>query len=155
MERLKVNGFAYDSIVDGPGQRFTIFTQGCPHDSQGCHNQQTWTLDKNKEYTEYEKIALIKEESFTKNVTFSGGETYLQVDFLLSLGTKLKEEGYNIWCYTGFIYEDILINEHQKKLLSVIDILFDWPFVEELKDHSIEWRGSSNQRIIDLKDVTL
>lgn len=139
-----------DSIVDGEGIRAVIWTQGCLHNCKGCHNKITHDLNAGK-LVEIEAVK--KEITKLKNldgITFSGGEPFLQVEACLILAKFIKELGLNIWCYTGYKYEDILKDLNKKKLLEKIDILVDGPFVISKRSLSTPFRGSTNQRIIDV-----
>lgn len=149
MEKINVSGFNPSSIVDGTGIRFTIYTQGCKHHCQGCHNRETWNFDPNQLYTIDELINKIADESFEKNVTLSGGDPLFQISEVFKLCTRLKENGYNIWLYTGYTLEQIKLNDNLRKILTVIDVLVDGKFVEELRDPKLKFIGSSNQRIIE------
>lgn len=137
--------------VDGPGLRTSIYFAGCAHRCPGCHNEHTWDFTAGKDMTVAELMEHIKEEGF--NVTFSGGDPLYQSEALIELARRIKTEGYNIWCYTGFCFEDILGGEPEnaKELLDYIDVVVDGPFIMNFKDTSLRFRGSSNQRIIDVK----
>ena len=155
MAKLNLFGTANDSIVDGPGLRYVVFTQGCPHKCKGCHNPESQEFRENRLVEIDQIIDDIKSNPLGQGVTLSGGEPFSQAGPCAELAEKLKHEGYNIWCYTGNYYE-----KHAKeakkspdiaKLLDNIDVLVDGPFVEDLKSYSADWRGSTNQRIIDMK----
>ena len=160
MAKLKVAGFAKNSTVDGPGIRYTIFAQGCYHNCIGCHNQQTH--DPNWGYfVDIEDIYKeILESTMYSGVTFSGGEPFLQADALTELANKIKSNPDNeldIICYTGFTYEEILqiIKDgcfSYSRLLSSIDYLIDGQFEQDKASLDCLWRGSTNQRIIDVKE---
>ena len=140
----------YDSIVDGPGVRMVVWTQGCPHHCAHCHNPQTWNME---EGTLYEVDALVKEiqeAQLQTGITFSGGEPFLQARQLLPLAIAAKKKRYSIWAYTGFQFEDIVQDEDKYSLLAYIDILVDGPFIETQKDYRLRFKGSRNQRIIDV-----
>ena len=149
MGKINVNSVIYDSIVDGPGLRTTIFTQGCQHGCKGCHNILTWAMVDKKLYEVDELIKEIKENSDSKKITISGGEPLLQLMEVLDLCQKLKAEGFNIWMYSGFTISEIQQSD-KIKILDYIDVLIDGKFVEKLKDFSLLYRGSSNQKIINL-----
>lgn len=148
MGKINLSGFVDSSIVDGPGVRFAIYTQGCKHHCEGCHNPKTWSTEPNIIYDIDELVTFVEEESLSKNVTLTGGDPLLQIDSTLELAQKLKAKGYNIWLYTGYTLEQIKSNQKLSLILEFIDTLVDGKFVDELKDFKLEYRGSSNQRII-------
>lgn len=152
--KLRIAGTANDSIVDGPGIRFTIFTQGCPHNCKGCHNPQTHDFNGGELVDIAELLEKAKENPLLDGVTFSGGEPFCQAEALAELGEKIKALGLNIITYTGYTFE--YLYEHRTengwdRLLGVTDFLIDGPFILEQKDWEIKFRGSSNQRYIDCK----
>ena len=135
--------------VDGPGLRTSIYFAGCAHKCPGCHNEHTWDFMAGKDMTVDELM---------DHITFSGGDPLYQSEALIGLAERIKAEGYNLWCYTGFRFEDIVAAgepENAKTLLNYIDVLVDGPFIMELKDISLRFRGSSNQRIIDVRKSLL
>ena len=150
---LRVAGIVKESVVDGPGFRYVIFSQGCTHGCKGCHNPDTHALDGGYVVDADSLIEDIKQSLHIDGVTFSGGEPFLQAETFVHIAEKLKESNINIVCYTGFTFEALINsnNESQIKLLGLIDMLIDGPYVEELKDISLTFRGSRNQRIIDVK----
>lgn len=149
---LRIAGTANDSIVDGPGIRFTIFTQGCPHHCEGCHNPQTHDFSGGTLTDTDELLNRIKSNPLLDGVTFSGGEPFCQAEALAELGSKIKSLGLNIVTYTGYTFEELFAERENRsigKLLSVTDYLIDGPFILGQKNWEIRFRGSSNQRIID------
>lgn len=151
---LRIAGTVNDSIVDGPGIRFTIFTQGCPHNCKGCHNPQTHDFSGGTIVDTDELLAKIRENPLLDGVTFSGGEPFCQAEPLAHLGRQIKDLGLNIVTYTGYTFEKLLAEgnkNHWYELLEVTDYLIDGPFILEQKDWNIRFRGSSNQRYIDCK----
>ena len=153
--KIKLSGTVNDSIVDGPGIRFTVFTQGCPHNCKGCHNPQTHTFDGGYIADTDQLYEQIIKNPLLDGVTFSGGEPFVQAEPLYHLGKKLRENGYSIIIYTGYTFEYLLNNSncenYYSKLLSVADILVDGKFEEDKKSYLLNFKGSSNQRIIDVQ----
>lgn len=147
MEKLNISGKIADSIVDGPGIRTVIFFQGCNHKCKGCHNPCTWSFKKNEILTEDEVIEYIERHNFSKKVTLSGGDPLEQN--ILGLLKKLKQKEYNIWLYTG--YEMKEIKEKYSEILEYTDVIVDGKFELENRDISLEYRGSSNQKINYMK----
>lgn len=153
---MKISGIVEESVVDGPGIRFTIFFQGCTHNCYKCHNPDTHDINKGKEMSIDEIIAKIKKYPYLDGVTLSGGDPLMQIDDCLSLCKRIKEElNLNIIVYTGYTYEEILKlkNDNYRELLNYIDYLVDGPFVYSLLDLSLKYKGSSNQRIINVKET--
>ena len=136
--------------MDGPGFRTSIYFAGCRHHCPGCHNPQSWDFENGVEMSVDELMDIIREEDF--DVTFSGGDPLYHPEFVRALSHRICEEGHNVWLYTGFTYEDILADNRLKDALEFIDTLVDGPFIEEFKDADLRFRGSSNQRIIHLKN---
>ncbi len=149
---LRIAGTVNDSIVDGDGLRFTVFTQGCPHHCKGCHNPQTHDFNGGEVTDTSLLLEKIKGNPLLDGVTFSGGEPFCQAEQLAELGRQIKKIGLNIVTYTGYTFEQLYAERDKNgwgNLLSVTDILIDGQFVEELKDWEVKFRGSSNQRYID------
>lgn len=144
---LNTSGFIAESITDGPGVRSVLFVQGCPHHCKGCHNPNTWSFDKNKEVTVGAVFAKITENGLINGVTFSGGEPMEQSVALLELAKLCKEKGYNVMMYTGYVYEDI----KDDPIFEYIDYVVDGPFKIALRSLDCLYRGSKNQRIIDVQ----
>lgn len=150
--KLRIAGTVNDSIVDGPGIRFTVFVQGCPHNCRGCHNPQTHDFNGGTITDTEELLEKIKSNPLLDGVTFSGGEPFCQAGVLASLGKEIKKLGLNIVTYTGYTFEQLYSSREQNNwndLLKVTDVLIDGPFILEQKDWEIKFRGSSNQRYID------
>ena len=152
-QSIRLYGTASDSIVDGPGLRYAIFVQGCPHNCPGCHNPESHDPSGGIERTLESLLAEIEANRLVHGVTLSGGEPFEQCEACLELARALRERGYNIWIYSGYRYEDLLAGRpsaHAPELLACCDVLVDGPFVQELASYDLRWRGSSNQRVIDL-----
>ncbi len=150
--KLRIAGTVNDSIVDGEGIRFTVFTQGCPHHCEGCHNPQTHDFDGGEIIESDEIIEKIKKNPLLDGVTFSGGEPFCQAEALADMGRKIKVLGLNIVTYTGYTFEELYENQekcHWNELLAVTDILIDGKFILSQRDWNLKFRGSSNQRYID------
>ena len=150
---LRVAGIVRESVVDGPGFRYVIFSQGCKHCCKGCHNPDTHAMDGGYVVDTDSIIEDIRQSRYIDGVTFSGGEPFLQAEAFIDIAEKLGEDNINIICYTGFTYEELIESrdESRLRLLGLIDTLIDGPYVEELKDLGLPYRGSGNQRIIDVK----
>ncbi|MCX7695171.1 MAG: anaerobic ribonucleoside-triphosphate reductase activating protein [Caloramator sp.] len=149
--KLRIAGINRESLVDGPGIRYVIFSQGCIHNCRGCHNKDTHPLDGGYEVDlEYLYNDIVKNK-FIDGVTFSGGDPLIQADKFSILAKMLKEKNINIICYTGYVFEDIINQKDKKELLKNIDVLIDGPFIQEKKTLKKSFVGSSNQRIIDVK----
>ncbi len=152
---IRIAGTVQDSIVDGPGLRYVVFTQGCPHRCEGCHNPETHDFSGGR-LTDTDRLyEECVENPLTRGVTFSGGEPFCQAEALYTLGVQLLEKGYHLMAYSGWTYEELLekssTEEYVGKLLSILDMLVDGRF--ELKNRSLmlTYRGSTNQRVINVK----
>lgn len=146
---IRVLDILEDTMVDGPGFRTSIYCAGCSHQCPGCHNPQSWAFDGGHEMTTQQLLKIIMDDPFA-NVTFSGGDPMYQAAGFAELARAIHEHtNKDIWCFTGFTFES-LIQEDQRELLEQIDVLVDGPFIERLKDLDLLFRGSSNQRIIDV-----
>lgn len=140
------------TMADGPGFRTSIYCAGCGHHCPGCHNPQSWDR-KNGHWVDVEEILEVIKADDMSNVSFSGGDPFYQVEAFTELARRIKEEtGKTIWCWTGFTYEEILADEKLSMMLPYLDVLVDGPFIQELRDTQLLFRGSSNQRIIYLTE---
>ena len=147
---LRILNIIEDTMVDGPGFRTSIYCAGCRHSCPGCHNPQSWAFDQGREMSTKELMRIIESDPFA-NVTFSGGDPMYQAAGFAELAREIhRRTNKDIWCYTGFTYES-LINLEQRELLEQLDVLVDGPFVKSLRDEDLLFRGSSNQRIIDVQ----
>lgn len=147
---------SFDSIVDGPGLRMVVWTQGCTHKCNECHNPQTHDLNGGYEVEVNDIINNIKKLKLQRGITLSGGEPFLQQVPLEIIAREAKESDLDVWTYTGFTFEQLLDSKNPNyfknlKLLKQIDILIDGKFVYDKRDISLKFRGSSNQRIIDVQ----
>ena len=148
---LDLSGIVSDSIVDGPGIRTTVFAQGCPHHCPGCHNPETWPFDCGTQVPVEAVVEIVRSNPLCRGVTFSGGEPFSQPEAFTKLAQRLKERGYEIASYSGYTFEELLRgSETQKQLLSSLDILIDGRFLLAEKSLEIPFRGSRNQRILDI-----
>ena len=150
MATISILEIVEDTTVDGPGFRTSVYSSGCPHHCPGCHNPQSWNIDNGHQVETEEILKVILDDPFA-DVTFSGGDPMFQPQGFTELAKAIKQQSSkNIWCYTGFLFEDLLKSPVQKALLENIDVLVDGRFVEALKDEELRFRGSSNQRIINV-----
>lgn len=179
---IRLFGTADDSIVDGPGLRFSVFVQGCSHHCPGCHNPESQPREGGTLATVGGVLDEVRANKLIEGVTLSGGEPFEQATACAELARALKAEGYSVWAYTGYLYEDLLnvasrcsADEEApdpaglshsgsngsaaaplldpagvRDLLANVDVLVDGPFVQDLKSYTLTFKGSSNQRIIDL-----
>lgn len=148
---LNLSGIVGDSIVDGPGIRTTVFSQGCPHHCPGCHNPETWEFGCGVPMEEEEILTIVRSNPLCKGVTFSGGEPFSQAEAFAKLAKMLKAGGYEVASYSGFTFEQLLHGtKEQQELLMNIDVLIDGPFILAQKSLTISFRGSQNQRILDV-----
>lgn len=145
---LRVLDIVGGTSVDGPGLRTSVYFAGCNHHCPGCHNPQSWDAAGGMEMTIDEIIAVIDENDF--NVTLSGGDPLMQVEGVTELARRLKEAGRNVWCYTGYTYEQVSASPQLSGVLPYIDVLVDGAFIESRRDVGLRFRGSSNQRLIDV-----
>ena len=149
---IRIAGTVSESIVDGPGFRYTVFVQGCPHNCAGCHNPQTHDPSGGKTVDTDELFKECIEDPLNKGVTFSGGEPFLQAAALWELGKRFKERGMSLWCYSGWTWEELQERgEDVQKLLSIVDVLVDGRFIAERRTLSLPFRGSGNQRLVDVR----
>lgn len=175
---ISLYGTVPDSIVDGPGLRYAVFVQGCSHHCPGCHNPESQPAEGGTETTLAALLADIRANGLAHDVTLSGGEPFEQPKACAALAAELKRNGYGVWCYTGYLYDDLAgraeaarTQQAQREeagltgnaltegiaddlavgdLLDSIDVLVDGPFVESRKSLELKWCGSSNQRLIDV-----
>lgn len=148
---LDLAGIVGDSIVDGPGIRTTVFGQGCPHHCPGCHNPETWEFGCGTQMEEAVILRIVQENPLCRGVTFSGGEPFAQAEGFAKLAKLLKEKGYEVASYTGYTFEQLVRGtKAQQELLGCIDVLIDGPFLLEEKSLETVFRGSRNQRILDV-----
>jgi len=153
---IRIAGTVEDSIVDGPGLRFVVFTQGCPHRCDGCHNPETHDFAGGKVTTTDALFEQCMENPLCSGVTFSGGEPFCQAEALYELGSRFKSAGKHLMCYSGWTFEELLAKAQREesvgKLLSIADVLVDGKFDISKRSLSLQYRGSSNQRLINVQE---
>ena len=152
MKALQLAGIVPESIVDGPGVRYTIFVQGCPHGCPGCHNPQTHAFTGGTSTQPEEILAEIDGKPYIRGVTLSGGEPFCQAEALCALAKSLKARGKHLMAYTGYTFEELLALDDPfvRPLLEQLDLLVDGRFVEAEKSLDLHFRGSANQRVLDV-----
>lgn len=139
-------------MVDGPGFRTSIYCAGCRHACPGCHNPQSWDFSGGQAMTTDEVMRVVEADPYA-NVTFSGGDPMYQPEGFAELAKAIRQRTQKtIWCYTGFTFEALMANPRQRQLIELLDVLVDGPFVKALRDESLQFRGSSNQRLIDVQE---
>lgn len=148
---LQILNIVEDTMVDGPGFRTSVYCAGCSHRCPGCHNPQSWNFAAGKEMTVEQVMSIIEADPYTRGVTFSGGDPMYQAAAFAELARAIHQRTQkDVWCYTGFTFES-LIHDDQRELLSEIDVLVDGPFIQSKYDADLLFRGSSNQRLIDVQ----
>lgn len=152
-DTLQLYGTAPDSIVDGPGIRFAVFVQGCSHRCKGCHNPTSQPFVGGYPAVVDSLVAQIEAAPLIQGVTLSGGEPFDQCDGVCTLAAQLHAKGFDLWIYSGYLFEDLMAGKPHPRaaeLLSYASVLVDGPFIEDLKSYHLVWKGSANQRVIDL-----
>lgn len=151
MSKIRLHGLASDSIVDGPGLRLAVFVQGCDRQCPGCHNPESQPYDGGTVWKVSDVIEKIT--PLTRGVTLSGGEPFDQAGPCYEIAKAAHEKGLDVWAYTGYAFEELQewpLSLSTLLLLSEVDVLVDGPFIKELQSYTLKWKGSSNQRIIDV-----
>lgn len=146
---MRVLDIIRGTTVDGPGFRTSIYLAGCSHHCKGCHNPQSWDYHNGREMTLDEIMEIIREEDF--NVTLSGGDPLFAYHETAQLIKRLKEDGRNVWLYTGYTWEEILADSRLLEVVKGVDVVVDGRFIENLKDPDLLFRGSANQRLINVR----
>lgn len=149
---IRIADIVQDSIVDGRGIRMTIFTQGCPHHCRGCHNPHTHDPLGGREVSISEIIDQMKSNPLLDGITFSGGEPFEQIEAVKQLAHEAHRLRLDVWCYTGWTWEEIMQDPQKRGLLAYIDVLVDGRFDLEQRSLELKWRGSKNQRVIDVAE---
>lgn len=151
--QLNVAGIVQDSIVDGPGLRTAVFCQGCPRRCPDCHNPETWAFGQGTDMGMEDLLDIIQSNPLCRGVTFSGGEPFSQAEALAPLARRLKELGYETASYTGYTFEELYNGtDAQRDLLDALDVLIDGPFLLEEKSLELNFRGSRNQRVLNVPE---
>lgn len=149
--QVRVSGIVGASITDGPGFRYAIFVQGCSHHCPGCHNPHTHDPNGGELRDTAELIEAMSKDPMISGVTLSGGEPFEQAEALLPIARAAKEKGMELAAYSGYLYEDLLAdNGARRALLELCDVLIDGPYIDAKRNLDIRFKGSENQRIIDV-----
>lgn len=151
--QIRLAGLVSESIVDGPGYRFAVFVQGCPHGCPGCHNPKTHDFAGGYETDTADVIKKLGGNPLVRGVTLTGGEPMMQAKALCEIASDAKVKGMNVWCYTGFTLESLLKeqNPDRMRLLALVDVLVDGPYLSHERSLDLLYCGSKNQRLIDMK----
>lgn len=148
---IRILDIKYGTSVDGTGLRTSIYCAGCEHHCTGCHNPQSWSETAGESICIEELFRLVVDADM--NVTFTGGDPMLHPEGFIELATMIKENtNKNIWCYTGYKFEELMLHPLRRKLVELCDVIVDGRYEEEKRDLSLHFRGSANQRIIDVKE---
>jgi anaerobic ribonucleoside-triphosphate reductase activating protein len=154
---LQLAGFKAESIVDGPGIRSTVFFQGCPHKCPGCHNPETQDPQGGSRISVEELVGVIVKNGGISGITFSGGEPFAQAIAAVALAGRIRSLGLNLVVYSGYTYEELCMlgrgDSAISELLEAAWLLIDGPYLENEQDLTLAFRGSRNQRVIDLKET--
>ena len=153
--KVRLAGICPESLVNGEGLRRVFFFQGCKHNCKGCFNQETHTLNGGNIYDINSLVDDILKCTYLDGVTFSGGDPFEQAKSIVPMAKILTENNISIWIYTGYTYEEIIKDNDKLELLQLCDVLIDGQFKEDLKDKRLRFRGSTNQRVIDIADSLL
>ena len=150
---IRIAGTVNDSIVDGPGYRYTIFTQGCPHHCPGCHNPQSHDFEGGRVTDTDTILRQVRENPLLDGITLSGGEPFCQPEACRALAEAAHDLGMSVWCYTGYTWEKLMQEADPARLalLEAVDVLVDGPFILAQKSLELKFCGSRNQRLIDVK----
>lgn len=154
-DKIRLSGLINESLVNGDGYRRVFFSQGCTHNCKGCFNKATHPFEGGTLCNINNLVENVVYCNYLSGVTFSGGDPFQQPEAFFIFARRLKEHNINIWSYTGYTIEEIMKDKNniRYKLLTHIDVLVDGKFNEELKDENLKFRGSSNQRIIDVQQT--
>lgn len=153
--KIRLFGMVRNSIVDGPGIRYTLFTQGCPHHCNHCHNPGSWDPTGGALYDIDWIVSEIIKDPLTSGVSLSGGEPFIQLEACNELLSQLQEKGgnkYDVYTWTGYRFEELVSDEKYSSILDKIDVIVDGVYINEMRNLKLKWRGSENQRLIDVKE---
>lgn len=153
---MKISGIIYDSVVDGIGIRNVVFVSGCKHKCSGCHNKESWDFNNGIEFTIEKQLEFIKKCKYNPildGITLSGGDPMFSEEDVLSFIKLYKQHcpAHSIWIYSGFTYEELILDPLKREVLNLCDVLVDGRYEQELRNTTLPFRGSSNQRIIKLR----
>lgn len=152
---IRIAGIVAESVVDGPGIRYAIYTQGCPHHCLECHNPETWGFEGGKRSSIQELLEKPLQEPWIRGVTLSGGEPFCQPEACHAIAKAFHQFGKSVWVYTGYTWEQLQRMATQNHAIALLleetDVLVDGPFCINLRQVNLRFRGSSNQRILDQK----
>lgn len=153
---IRIAGLVNDSIVDGPGFRLAVFTQGCPHNCPGCHNPETHDFNGGKSDSTEHIINVMCGNPLLDGVTFTGGDPFCQPAACCEIAKAARQHGLNVWAYSGWTYEQLLekakTDTALKEFLQNVDVLVDGPFVLSQRTLELRFRGSKNQRLINVPE---
>ncbi len=149
--RIRIAGTVNDSIVDGPGFRYTVFTQGCPHGCPGCHNPQTHDFCGGRDAQTWEIIREFLNNPLLDGITLSGGEPFAQSLACAELAGAARQAGLSVWAYSGYTFEELMKDADARTLLALCDVLIDGRFEQDQRTLELRFRGSRNQRLIDVR----
>ena len=150
--QIRLAGIEPESIVDGPGYRLAVFVQGCPHGCPGCQNPQTHDFSGGTLKDTVDIVALLGKDPLVRGVTLTGGEPMMQAAALCEVAGAARAQGMNVWCYTGYTIEELFEQKDpdRMRLLGLIDVLVDGRYVAHERSLELLYRGSRNQRLIDV-----
>ena len=152
-DTINIAGVIPESFTDGPGIRYTIFTQGCRHHCKNCHNPETWDFNAGKTVDIQSIYNDILENPMLDGITFSGGDPLYQPESCANLAKMIKENtDLNIWLYTGFTFDEVVNNPDYEEILKYLDVIVDGMYDEQCRSLHLRFRGSSNQRIINVPE---
>ncbi len=149
---MRIASVVHDSIVDGPGIRMTVFTQGCKHACKGCHNPETHAMHGGRDCSVEALLQELRGTKLARGLTISGGEPFLQASDCKALAAGARRLGFDVWVYTGYRWETLIEDDVAAAFLAEIDVLVDGLFIEAQKSYTLSFRGSTNQRLIDVKE---
>lgn len=147
---IQLMNIVVDTTVDGPGWRTSVYCAGCRHACPGCHNPDTWSFTAGESVPVDEIVQRLAQTE--GNITFSGGDPMYQAEAFTELASRIVNELHRtIWCYTGFLYEQVVADPVMSRMLPYLEVLVDGPFIESKKNLDLMFRGSSNQRLVDVQ----